>query len=128
MPIVPITDGRRTPRESLRSSTQGAGRQEDRDGIRMDGGIHRLGNLNQESQRMSTVNMPNVGTQNVVPTSNQGRPIERRFRLQVDRQTKRSFATLVEAEKAATSIKAEHPIVTVSIYDAEESKQITLGA
>lgn len=77
---------------------------------------------------MVTINMPKKSSAKAVPTNNQGRPTERRFRLKVDRQTKASFSTLVEAEKAATSIKAAYPIVQVAIYDAEESQQITLGA
>jgi hypothetical protein len=77
---------------------------------------------------MATINMPKESSAKAVPINNQGRPTERRFRLKVDRQTKASFSTLVEAEKAATSIKAAYPIVQVAIYDAEESQQITLGA
>jgi hypothetical protein len=41
-----------------------------------------------------------------------------RYRLQVDRQTKRSFLTLDEAAAAGLVIKQAHPIVQVSVYDA----------
>jgi len=46
---------------------------------------------------------------------------EQRFRLQVDRQTKRSFPTLKAAAEAGLVIKKAHPIVQVSIYDAVEA-------
>jgi hypothetical protein len=48
----------------------------------------------------------------------QRRRTEERFRLQVDRQTKRSFATLKDAVDAGAVIKKAHPIVQVSVYDA----------
>jgi hypothetical protein len=44
-----------------------------------------------------------------------------RFRLQVDRQTKTSYATYEAAEKAGRGIKKEHPILQVAIYDGVES-------
>jgi hypothetical protein len=44
-----------------------------------------------------------------------------RFRLQVDRQTKGSYATLEAAEAAGTAIKKKHPIVQVAVYDLTES-------
>jgi hypothetical protein len=46
--------------------------------------------------------------------------------LQVDRQTKATFTSLSDAEKAGRNIKKAHPIVQVSIYDAEESQQTLL--
>ena len=51
-----------------------------------------------------------------------------RFWLQVDRQTKNSFATLDEAEKAGKAIKSAHPKLQVGIYDAEKSQQILIEA
>ena len=42
------------------------------------------------------------------------------FRLQVDRQTKASFATLEAAEEAGMVIKKGHPVVRVSVYDTVE--------
>jgi hypothetical protein len=47
------------------------------------------------------------------------RPEVGQFRLLVDRQTKASFATYEEAEKAAMAIKTGHPIVSVVVYDAK---------
>jgi hypothetical protein len=43
------------------------------------------------------------------------------FRLQVDRQTKASFATYEAAEAAGMAIKSQHPVVRVAVYDAVES-------
>ena len=40
-----------------------------------------------------------------------------RFRLQVDRQTKASYATWEAAEKAGLAIKKGHPILQVAVYD-----------
>ena len=51
----------------------------------------------------------------------QRRQPEQRFRLQVDRQTKRSFPTLKAAAEVGLVIKKAHPIVQVSIYDAVEA-------
>jgi hypothetical protein len=44
-----------------------------------------------------------------------------RFHLQVDRQTKASYATHEAAEKAGLEIKKEYPILQVAIYDRVES-------
>jgi hypothetical protein len=52
----------------------------------------------------------------------QGKPADGgRFRLQVDRQTKASYATWEAAEKAGLAIKKEHPILQVAVYDGIES-------
>jgi hypothetical protein len=58
------------------------------------------------------------------------RPEKGPFRLQVDRQTKDSFATYEEAETAGLAIKRRHPVVQVSIYDTvkSENKLIELPA
>jgi len=48
----------------------------------------------------------------------QRKPLEQRYRLQVDRQTKQSFETLEAATAAGLTIKTAHPIVQVSVYDA----------
>ena len=58
------------------------------------------------------------------------RPEKGPFRLQVDRQTKDSFATYEEAEAAGLAIKKRHPVVQVSVYDTlkSESKIIELPA
>jgi hypothetical protein len=47
----------------------------------------------------------------------QHKQAEGRFRLQVDRQTKASYATLEAAEAAGLAIKKSHPIVYVGVYD-----------
>ena len=49
------------------------------------------------------------------------RPEVGRFLLQVDRQTKRSYATAEAAESAGMVIKKDHPIVQVSVYDSIET-------
>ena len=47
----------------------------------------------------------------------QDKQAEGRFRLQVDRQTKATYATLEAAETAGLAIKKSHPIVYVGVYD-----------
>jgi hypothetical protein len=58
------------------------------------------------------------------------RPEKGPFRLQVDRQTKDSFATFEEAEKVGLAIKKRHPVVQVAVYDTvkSENKIIELPA
>jgi len=51
----------------------------------------------------------------------QDKQIEGRFRLQVDRQTKSTYATLEAAEAAGIAIKKSHPLVHVGIHDGLES-------
>jgi hypothetical protein len=46
------------------------------------------------------------------------RPEKGQFHLQVDRQTKTSYATYEVAEGAGLVIKKGHPIVQVAVYDA----------
>jgi hypothetical protein len=41
--------------------------------------------------------------------------------LQVDRQTKRSFATFEAAEQAGMAIKKSYPLLQVAVYDLKES-------
>jgi hypothetical protein len=53
--------------------------------------------------------------------SQRKRPEVGRFLLQVDRQTKSSYATAEAAEKAGTVIKNGHPILQVAVYDTAES-------
>ena len=48
------------------------------------------------------------------------RPEKGPFRLQVDRQTKESYATYEAAVAAGLEIKKRHPIVQVSVYDSVE--------
>ena len=48
------------------------------------------------------------------------KPVEGRFHLQVDRQTKTTYATLEAAEAAGLAIKKNHPIVHVGVHDYVE--------
>lgn len=52
---------------------------------------------------------------------------EERYRLQVDRQTKRSFTTMQAAEEAGAVIKLAHKIVQVSVYDAVDCINTMIG-
>jgi hypothetical protein len=58
------------------------------------------------------------------------RPDSGRFRLQVDRQTKESYATSEAAEAAGLAIKKAYPILYVSVYDPVDgvSKTIELSS
>ena len=49
------------------------------------------------------------------------RPDSGRFRLQVDRQTKGSYATYEAAEAAGMAIKKDYPMLQVAVYDSVES-------
>jgi hypothetical protein len=57
----------------------------------------------------------------------QRRQPEQRFRLQVDRQTKQSFAALKAAVDAGVKIKKGFPVVQVSVYDAEQGTNQLVG-
>ena len=75
----------------------------------------------EELPLMAKIAMPRTDDDVLLPMG-QKRPLLRRYWLQVDRQTKYSFETLEEAEKAAKVIKTSHPILHVGIYDAEKSQ------
>ena len=64
------------------------------------------------------------------PLGQRKRPEKRRYRLQVDRQTKSAYVTYEAAEEAGRAIKQAHPILLVGVYDAVtgESKVIELAA
>ena len=49
------------------------------------------------------------------------RPDSGRFRLQVDGQTKGSYATYEAAEAAGMAIKKDYPMLEVGVYDSVES-------
>lgn len=53
--------------------------------------------------------------------SQRKRPELGRYLLQVDRQTKGSYASTNAAQSAALTIKRGHPVVQVSVYDAVEN-------
>jgi hypothetical protein len=57
----------------------------------------------------------------------QRRQTDQRYRLQVDRQTKRSFAALDAAVEVGVVIKRAHPIVQVSVYDSVDCVNQTIG-
>jgi hypothetical protein len=59
--------------------------------------------------------------------ANQRKAAEARYRLQVDRQTKRSFATLEAAEEVGRVIKNAYPIVQVSVYDSVDFVNKLIG-
>ena len=68
-----------------------------------------------------TITMPAAPEESVPEPITQRKPADGRFRLQVDRQTKASYATYEAAEKAGLGIKKEHQILQVAIYDSVES-------
>ena len=77
-------------------------------------------------QSTKTITMPSAtiasATEESVPERvTQRKPEGGRFRLQVGRQTKGSYATYEAAEKAGLVIKKDHPILQVAIYDGLES-------
>ncbi|HWK97466.1 MAG TPA: hypothetical protein VNR39_18780 [Pseudolabrys sp.] len=78
--------------------------------------------------RPATINMPKKekAPEPDVPRAGQARPAMARYRLQVDRQTKATFASLEDAQRAGQAIKKSFPVVQVSIYDAEQSTQASL--
>ena len=55
------------------------------------------------------------------------RPTQERYLLQVDRQTKRSFADVDEAQKAGEAVKKAFPMVMVSIYDTAKSVSLPIS-
>jgi hypothetical protein len=56
----------------------------------------------------------------------QQRPTQERYLLQVDRQTKRSFSDVEEAQKAGEAVKKAFPMVMVSVYDTAESVSLPI--
>ncbi|HLQ89007.1 MAG TPA: hypothetical protein VK148_03100 [Xanthobacteraceae bacterium] len=68
-----------------------------------------------------TINMPEVAQFAPEQFDQRKRQVLGQFRLQVDRQTKASFATFEEAEEAAMVIKKGHPKLQVAIYDGVQS-------
>jgi hypothetical protein len=72
-------------------------------------------------QASKTISMPSAPEESVSePVTQRKRVDGGRFRLQVDRQTKASYATYEAAEKAGLVIKKEHPILQVAVYDGVE--------
>ena len=79
-------------------------------------------------QSTKTITMPSAtmasATEESVPERvTQRKPEGGRFRLQVDRQTKGSYATYEAAEKVGPVIKKEHPILQVAVYDGRRERE-----
>ncbi len=94
----------------------------------MDDDVRKSVRANKELSRMATMSMPKkeAAAEPATTKAGQNRPALGRFRLQVDRQTKATYASMDEAETAGKAIKKAHPIVQVSVYDAEQSAQTLL--
>jgi hypothetical protein len=74
-------------------------------------------------QPSKTISMPSAPEESVPePVTQRKRVDGGRFRLQVDRQVKGSYASYEAAEKAGLGIKKEHPIVQVAVYDGVEGE------
>ena len=72
-------------------------------------------------QPSKTITMPPAPEESVPePVTQRKRVDGGRFRLQVDRQTKASYASYEAAEKAGLGIKKEHPMLQVAVYDGVE--------
>jgi hypothetical protein len=69
--------------------------------------------------RSKTMTKP-ADTEESVPEqpSQRRRPEAGQFQLQVDRQTKGSYATYEAAEAAGLVIKQKYPVVRVAVYDS----------
>jgi hypothetical protein len=69
-----------------------------------------------------TITMPSAPEEAVPePVTQRQQPDGGRFRLQVDRQTKASYATYEAAETAGKGIKKSYPILQVAVYDGIKS-------
>lgn len=69
-----------------------------------------------------TITMPSAPEEAVPEAVTQRKqPDGGRFRLQVDRQTKASYATYEAAETAGLGIKKSYPALQVAVYDGMES-------
>ena len=78
-------------------------------------------------QGTKTITMPPVPEDSgPAPVAQRKQADGGRFRLQVDRQTKASYATYEAAEKAGKAIKKYHPILHVAVYDGVESVNKTI--
>jgi len=71
-----------------------------------------------ESKTIALPREPEEPVQDMVAQGDQ--PDDRRFRLQVDRQTKISFVTYEAAEAAGLAIKKDYPILQVAVYDRKD--------
>ena len=70
-------------------------------------------------QATKTITMPPAAEESVPERVTQRKQADSgRFRLQVDRQTKGSYATYEAAETAGIAIKKHYPILQVAVYDS----------
>jgi len=71
-------------------------------------------------QSSTTITMPSAPEESVPEPVTQRKPVDGgRFRLQVDRQMKNSYATYSYCV-TNLGIKKEHPILQVAVYDGVE--------
>jgi hypothetical protein len=78
--------------------------------------------------KMPTKSNNNAEEEVVEVFSQSKRPERGRYYLQVDRQTKGSYATLEAAQAAALSIKKNYSVVQVSVYDSVEHTHTLIEA
>jgi|RhiMethySRZTD1v2_1073278.scaffolds.fasta_scaffold1070663_1 hypothetical protein len=71
-----------------------------------------------ESKTIALPREPEEAVQDMVTPVAQ--PVDRRFRLQVDRQTKESFVTYEAAEAAGLAIKKDYPNLQIAVYDSKD--------
>jgi hypothetical protein len=72
--------------------------------------------------RTKTITMASAPEESVPePVTQRKQADSGRFCLQVDRQTKASYATYEAAETAGRGIKKDYPILQVAVYDGVES-------
>ena len=77
-----------------------------------------------ESKTMTLTPDPEEPVEDAV--TQRRRPDSGRFRLQVDRQTKESYATYEAAEAAGLAIKKAYPILHVAVYDSVDGVTKTI--
>ncbi len=58
----------------------------------------------------------------------QARPMEERFLLRVDGQTKRSFSSREPAATVGAAVKKAYPVVTVTVVDSEDDTMEVINA
>ena len=72
-------------------------------------------------EKTKTISMPSAPEETVPERVTQRKQADSgRFRLQVDRQMKGSYATYEAAETAGRGIKKHYPILQVAVYDGVE--------
>ena len=76
-------------------------------------------------EKTKTISMPSAPEETVPERVTQRKQADSgRFRLQVDRQTKGSYATYEAAETAGTGTKKHYPILQVAVYDGVEMNKV----